>query len=64
MSVEEGADVAKEAMLNVRLTPEMQDRIMAVIQTTGGKAQYAVTRPVPQNKTPRSRTRTDGAQPV
>lgn len=37
MSVEEGADVAKEAMLNVRLTPEMQDRIMAVIQATGGE---------------------------
>ena len=30
--VEEGADVAKDAMLNVRLTPEMQARIMAVIQ--------------------------------
>lgn len=37
MSVEEGADVAKEAMLNVRLTPEMQARIMAVIQATGGE---------------------------
>ena len=37
MSVEEGADVAKEAMLNVRLTPEMQERIMAVIQATGGE---------------------------
>ena len=37
MSVEEGADVAKEAMLSVRLTPEMQDRIMAVIQATGGE---------------------------
>ena len=35
--VQEGADVAKEAMLNVRLTPEMQDRIMAVIQATGGE---------------------------
>ena len=35
--VEEGADVAKDAMLNVRLTPEMQARIMAVIQATGGE---------------------------
>ena len=37
MNVEEGTDVAKEARLNVRLTPEMQDRIMAVIQATGGE---------------------------
>ena len=37
MNVEGDTEVAKEAMLNVRLTPEMQDRIMAVIQATGGE---------------------------